>query len=219
MLSFDLKNAAAKLEREQRERGERERQKREKERMLAERQRQRQQQREEEAARRRQELLAAEQRVRLARVGGGDGCCLCAVVMLNTSTGQGPTQLAPSACAAAEHLTHHSLGASPCRCELLATACAAAHPPCRCTPFPYRQELEERQAALEANRGVYLKLHLQAAPADSSAALQRGIRRWRDKLTLPPSMGAALMAQVGAAACAEGRAVASATDAACICSL
>jgi hypothetical protein len=64
--------------------------------------------------------------------------------------------------------------------------------PCRAS-----QEVEERQAALEANRGVYLKISLAAAPTDEASTVVRGIRRWRDKLVLPPRTGAARMAQVG----------------------
>ncbi len=59
--------------------------------------------------------------------------------------------------------------------------------------FP--QERERYQAELELNRGVYLRLHLHAVPADGTAAA-KGIRRRRDKIVLPSHVGASLMAQV-----------------------
>eukprot|EP00877_Chromochloris_zofingiensis_P011828 jgi/Chrzof1/689/Cz01g24350.t1 len=54
---------------------------------------------------------------------------------------------------------------------------------------------ERHQVELEHNRGVYLHTSLQAAPADEDAAIARGIKRVADKLVLPPSNGAQLMAQ------------------------
>jgi len=47
----------------------------------------------------------------------------------------------------------------------------------------------------EHNRGVYYRAQLQAAPTSAAAAAARGIRRAADKLLLPPSAGALLMAQ------------------------
>ncbi len=58
-----------------------------------------------------------------------------------------------------------------------------------------RQEIERRQADTEHNRGVYYRATLRAAPASAAAAAARGIRRAADKLVLPPSVGAILMAQ------------------------
>lgn len=57
------------------------------------------------------------------------------------------------------------------------------------------QDQERHQVELEHNRGVYLHTSLQAAPADEDAAIARGIKRVADKLVLPPSNGAQLMAQ------------------------
>lgn len=48
---------------------------------------------------------------------------------------------------------------------------------------------------MEHNRGIYFRAHLRAAPTSAAAAAARGIRRAADKLVLPPSVGAALMAQ------------------------
>lgn len=42
---------------------------------------------------------------------------------------------------------------------------------------------------------MYLSVQLQALPMDESAVQARGIRRARDKITLPPSIGADLMSQ------------------------
>ncbi|KAG2499965.1 hypothetical protein HYH03_002250 [Edaphochlamys debaryana] len=52
-------------------------------------------------------------------------------------------------------------------------------------------EFEER----ERNRGVFLRLELQALPADEAAVQAKGVRRSRDKILLPPSAGASLMDQ------------------------
>lgn len=57
------------------------------------------------------------------------------------------------------------------------------------------QEEERRQADLEENRGVELRVRLSAAPAAPGDAAARGIRRAADKLVLPPSVGEALLAQ------------------------
>lgn len=57
------------------------------------------------------------------------------------------------------------------------------------------QEEERRAEELEANRGVFLHLALAAAPADPAAAAARGIKRTADKLVLPASAGASLLAQ------------------------
>ena len=56
-------------------------------------------------------------------------------------------------------------------------------------------ERERVAAEAEANRGVFFRATLQAAPTTAAAAAARGIRRAADKLVLPPSAGAALMAQ------------------------
>eukprot|EP00879_Flechtneria_rotunda_P005717 GHRR01006018.1.p1 GENE.GHRR01006018.1~~GHRR01006018.1.p1 ORF type:complete len:369 (+),score=168.11 GHRR01006018.1:324-1430(+) len=56
-------------------------------------------------------------------------------------------------------------------------------------------EDERHQQDLEENRGVYLRVQLAAAPADAELVAARGIKRAADKLILPPSVGALLMAQ------------------------
>ncbi|GBF92625.1 hypothetical protein Rsub_05239 [Raphidocelis subcapitata] len=56
-------------------------------------------------------------------------------------------------------------------------------------------ERERREAETEANRGVYYRAQLRAAPTSAAAASARGIRRAVDKLVLPASVGALLMAQ------------------------
>jgi hypothetical protein len=62
-------------------------------------------------------------------------------------------------------------------------------------PPPKPQERERREAETEANRGVYFRGHFRAAPTSAAAAAARGIRRAADKLVLPASVGALLMAQ------------------------
>jgi ubiquitin fusion degradation protein 1 len=57
------------------------------------------------------------------------------------------------------------------------------------------QEEERHAAELEENRGVALHLHLAAAPTDPASAAARGIKRTADKLVLPASAGASLLAQ------------------------
>ncbi|KAI8477049.1 MAG: ubiquitin fusion degradation protein UFD1-domain-containing protein [Monoraphidium minutum] len=56
-------------------------------------------------------------------------------------------------------------------------------------------EEERRDAETEANRGVYWHAVMQAAPARAAAAAARGIKRAADKMVLPASVGALLMAQ------------------------
>ncbi|KIY94126.1 hypothetical protein MNEG_13835, partial [Monoraphidium neglectum] len=56
-------------------------------------------------------------------------------------------------------------------------------------------EAERRAAETEANRGVFFHAQLQAAPTSAAAAAARGIRRAADKIVLPSSAGAVLMAQ------------------------
>ncbi|CAD7701033.1 unnamed protein product [Ostreobium quekettii] len=59
------------------------------------------------------------------------------------------------------------------------------------------QEHEEArmESDREQNRGVFLEATLTATPVPDSAALAKGIKRWRDKVLLPPSFGAELMNQ------------------------
>ncbi|KAL4434646.1 hypothetical protein ABPG77_002769 [Micractinium sp. CCAP 211/92] len=59
------------------------------------------------------------------------------------------------------------------------------------------EEEERRQhaAELEANNGVLYRAQLAAVPAPESIAADKGIRRAADKILLPPSAGASLMAQ------------------------
>ncbi|GLC44384.1 hypothetical protein PLESTM_001591300 [Pleodorina starrii] len=52
-------------------------------------------------------------------------------------------------------------------------------------------EFEER----ERNKGVFLRVELQALPADEGVALAKGVKRSKDKLILPPSVGASLLSQ------------------------
>ncbi|GLI69109.1 hypothetical protein VaNZ11_013656 [Volvox africanus] len=52
-------------------------------------------------------------------------------------------------------------------------------------------DFEER----ERNKGVFLRVELQALPADEGVALTKGVKRSKDKLILPPSVGSALLAQ------------------------
>ncbi|EFJ51924.1 hypothetical protein VOLCADRAFT_86921, partial [Volvox carteri f. nagariensis] len=52
-------------------------------------------------------------------------------------------------------------------------------------------EFEER----EHNKGVFLRVELQALPADESVVQAKGVKRSKDKLILPPSVGSALLAQ------------------------
>ncbi|GFR41114.1 hypothetical protein Agub_g1756, partial [Astrephomene gubernaculifera] len=64
------------------------------------------------------------------------------------------------------------------------------------------EQLEAEERAKEAvyeerehNRGVYLRVELQALPADEAAIQAKGVKRSKDKLILPPSVGADLMNQ------------------------
>eukprot|EP00798_Chlamydomonas_sp_ICE-L_P002791 gene2791-12666_t len=52
-----------------------------------------------------------------------------------------------------------------------------------------------REALIDNNRGVFYEEMLQALPLDESAVIAKGIRRFADKVKLPPSAGATLMAQ------------------------
>lgn len=56
-------------------------------------------------------------------------------------------------------------------------------------------ERERVYQATEQNRGVYLSVQLAALPADEAEINARGIRRSKDKVLLPPSVGESLMNQ------------------------
>lgn len=58
-----------------------------------------------------------------------------------------------------------------------------------------RQEEERQETMREQNRGVFFEANLIATPLPEMVALQKGIKRWRDKVLLPASVGAELMNQ------------------------
>lgn len=57
------------------------------------------------------------------------------------------------------------------------------------------QESARQEAQREHNRGVFFEATLSATLISDSAALQKGIKRWKDKVLLPPSFGNSLMEQ------------------------
>jgi hypothetical protein len=147
------------------ERSEAERRRREKERILAEREAARQRAREEDKRERRLALLAAEQAVSATPWGGVFGVPAARLAGWNSTHGH----CQPAGRPGSQPLT----------------------PP----PPTLPQDRERREAETEANRGVYFRAHLQAAPTSAAAATARGIKRAVDKLVLPAGVGAVLMAQ------------------------
>lgn len=188
MFSGDLKAAADKLSREQRERAERERLRLEKEKAIAERQRQRQAAREEEARRRREAAEAA-----AIAVSCGNARTLPAEPWDPEPCSSGTAGLAlykPRLLSPQMRPAHLVLLVyNPC---VLQFSCNAM------------QEAERIEALRESNRGVFWSATLAAAPADEASVTSRGIKRSRDKISLPPSVGSELMAQVGNSAQSMG---------------